>query len=90
MYWYVSSRDIFSILGNADANKALFSVLTNDCDAFRGRVDAVCGLDARGFLFGPAIALHLNVPFIPIRKKGKLPGNTKSKKFSLEYGSVSI
>uniref|UniRef100_A0A183TYE1 Adenine phosphoribosyltransferase n=1 Tax=Toxocara canis TaxID=6265 RepID=A0A183TYE1_TOXCA len=49
-------------------------------------IDAVAGLEARGFLFGPQIAITLNVPFIPIRKKGKLPGKTISQSYSKEYG----
>uniref|UniRef100_A0A9J2PW58 Adenine phosphoribosyltransferase n=2 Tax=Ascaris TaxID=6251 RepID=A0A9J2PW58_ASCLU len=49
-------------------------------------VDAIAGLEARGFLFGPQIAVALNVPFIPIRKKGKLPGKTITQSYSKEYG----
>lgn len=52
--------------------------------------DAQCvaALDARGFLFGPLIALELQLPFIPIRKRGKLPGKILSEEYSLEYGTV--
>lgn len=53
-------------------------------------VDAVAGLEARGFLFGPQIAAELNVPFIPIRKKGKLPGETVSASYIKEYGEVGL
>ncbi|VEN56118.1 unnamed protein product [Callosobruchus maculatus] len=49
-------------------------------------VECVAGLEARGFLFGPLISLELNVPFVPIRKKGKLPGNLLSVCYSKEYG----
>uniref|UniRef100_A0A914VMP0 Adenine phosphoribosyltransferase n=1 Tax=Plectus sambesii TaxID=2011161 RepID=A0A914VMP0_9BILA len=49
-------------------------------------VDAVAGLEARGFLFGPQIAAILNVPFIPIRKQGKLPGKTVRATYVKEYG----
>jgi adenine phosphoribosyltransferase len=51
--------------------------------------EAVVALDARGFLLGPLIALHFDIPFIPIRKKGKLPGQVIQVSFALEYGSVS-
>src|SRR5690606_16013163 len=52
--------------------------------------DAVVGVDSRGFLFGPMIAVKLGVPFIPIRKKGKLPGKTLSETYALEYGTATV
>lgn len=51
--------------------------------------DFVVGLDSRGFLLGPLISLELNKPFVPIRKKGKLPGKILSQSFTLEYGEVT-
>ena len=56
----------------------------------KGKVDAVCGIESRGYLFGIAIAVALEVPFILIRKKGKLPPPTISEKYDLEYGSAEI
>ena len=56
----------------------------------KGKVDAVCGIESRGYLFGIAIAVALEVPFILIRKKGKLPPPTVSEKYDLEYGSAEI
>lgn len=53
-------------------------------------IDLIVGIESRGFWFGPAIADKLNIPFIPIRKKGKLPGDTFSKIYTLEYGSATI
>lgn len=53
-------------------------------------VDAVCAVESRGFFFGPLLAQKLKVPFIPIRKKGKLPGDTISYSYDLEYGSATI
>lgn len=53
-------------------------------------IDLIVGIESRGFWFGPAIADKLNIPFIPIRKKGKLPGATFSKTYTLEYGSATI
>ena len=50
---------------------------------------SLVGLDARGFLFGPGIALNLGIGFVPIRKQGKLPGETISVKSEKEYGKVS-
>jgi len=52
--------------------------------------DAVVGLESRGFLFGMPIAYNLHKPFVPIRKKGKLPRATVSKEYDLEYGSAVI
>lgn len=52
--------------------------------------DAVVAIESRGFWFGPLIANRLQVPFIPIRKKGKLPGNTVAVDYDLEYGSATI
>lgn len=53
-------------------------------------VEIIFGLDARGFLFGPLIAQRLGISFAPIRKAGKLPGETLQASFQLEYGSVNI
>lgn len=50
----------------------------------------VVALEARGFLIGPIIALQMNIPFVPIRKKGKLPGQTHKVSYCLEYGMVNI
>jgi adenine phosphoribosyltransferase len=77
-------RDITTLLNNAEA----FSVLMNhlreryqDSD-----LDFIAGIDARGFIFGAALAQMLNVGFVPVRKKGKLPYTTVSEKYVLEYG----
>lgn len=53
-------------------------------------IDAIAGLDARGFIFGSILAYNLKLPFIPVRKKGKLPGATYSKTYNLEYGTATI
>lgn len=53
-------------------------------------VDVVVALDARGFILGGAIAHQLNVGFVPIRKKGKLPGPTLSQEYDLEYGTDTM
>jgi adenine phosphoribosyltransferase len=77
-------RDITTLLNNAEA----FSVLMNH---LRERyqesdLDFIAGIDARGFIFGAALAQMLNVGFVPVRKKGKLPYTTVSEKYVLEYG----
>ena len=60
-------------------------------DPFAGqRIDKVVGLEARGFILGGAIAHQLTVGFVPIRKKGKLPGTTISEEYKLEYGEAIV
>ena len=54
------------------------------------RIDKVVGLEARGFIMGGAIAHQLSVGFVPIRKKGKLPGKTLSQDYKLEYGEATM
>jgi adenine phosphoribosyltransferase len=54
------------------------------------RIDAVVGLEARGFILGGAIAHQLGTGFVPIRKKGKLPGRTISQDYTLEYGEAIV
>ena len=55
-----------------------------------GRVDAVAGIEARGFVFGGAAAHRLSVGFVPVRKKGKLPGETIGEDYELEYGADRV
>jgi adenine phosphoribosyltransferase len=54
------------------------------------KVDLVLGIEARGFIFGPALAYRLNAGFVPVRKPGKLPADTLTIKYDLEYGSDSL
>lgn len=69
----------------------LYEDVIADLAAFsKGKVDAVCGIESRGYLFGIAIAVALDVPFILIRKAGKLPPPVISEKYDLEYGSAVI
>ncbi|MDR2234639.1 MAG: adenine phosphoribosyltransferase [Chryseobacterium sp.] len=69
----------------------LYEDVIADLAAFsKGKVDAVCGIESRGYLFGIAIAVALEVPFILIRKAGKLPPPVISESYDLEYGSAII
>lgn len=73
------------------ANPKLYEAVIEEMAEFsRGKVDAVCGIESRGYLFGIAIAVKLGVPFLLIRKKGKLPPPFISEKYDLEYGSAEI
>lgn len=56
----------------------------------KGKIDVVCGIESRGYIFGIAIAVKLGVPFILIRKKGKLPPPFIGEKYDLEYGTAEI
>ncbi|KAG0712122.1 Adenine phosphoribosyltransferase [Chionoecetes opilio] len=80
-------RDIFSVLAEPSVFRDLTDVLTERARAARPAPDVVVGLESRGFLFGTPLALALKIPFVPVRKKGKLPGELKQVSFTLEYGS---
>ncbi len=54
------------------------------------QVDVIVGIESRGFLFGMLMAEYLNIPFVPIRKRGKLPADTFGVDYDLEYGKASI
>lgn len=72
-------------------NPQLYKDVIKDLAEFsRGKIDVVCGIESRGYLFGIAIAVALDVPFILIRKKGKLPPPFVAQKYELEYGSAEI
>lgn len=77
-------RDVTTLLGDA---KGLKTAVAAMAEPFEGeRVDAVAGIEARGFILGGAIADRLGCGFIPIRKKGKLPWKTIGQEYTLEYG----
>jgi adenine phosphoribosyltransferase len=77
-------RDVTTLLGDAQGLKA---AITQMAEPFRSQpVDAVAGIEARGFILGGAVADRLGCGFIPIRKKGKLPWKTIGQEYTLEYG----
>src|SRR5471032_1783089 len=81
-------KDITPILSDGALFRASIDVFLEHC---RGKhVDKIVGIDARGFLFGSAVAYALGVGFVPIRKKGKLPFKTASASYSLEYGDAEM
>ncbi|KAJ2787162.1 adenine phosphoribosyltransferase [Coemansia interrupta] len=79
-------RDIFPIFRHPEAVECLVNHFVDYIKALGKAVDVVVGLDARGFLFGPLIAIKLGVPFAPVRKRGKLPGQVVSVTYMKEYG----
>jgi len=77
-------KDITTLLNNPTAFKTLMNHLEERYKDYN--LDYIAGIDARGFIFGSVLADRLNIGFVPIRKKGKLPFTTISEKYSLEYG----
>ncbi len=72
-------------------NPKLYEAVIEDLVKFsKGKIDVVCGIESRGYLFGIAIAVALEVPFILIRKKGKLPPPFVGQVYDLEYGTAEI
>ncbi len=79
-------KDIMPLLQSPEAFHAAIEALALCVE----RPDAVVGIESRGFLFGAPLALHWNVPFVPARKFGKLPGATVRQVYSLEYGEDTL
>jgi adenine phosphoribosyltransferase len=77
-------KDITTLLNNSKAFKTLMNHLEERYKTYE--LEYIAGIDARGFIFGSALADRLGVGFVPVRKKGKLPYTTVSEKYSLEYG----
>lgn len=82
-------RDVTSILQDADGLKlAIDSIMEKIGDA--DQIDAIVGTESRGFIFGMPVAYNLHKPFLLVRKKGKLPCETVSREYELEYGTAVI
>lgn len=81
-------RDVTTLYSNPNAMKDVINLTKKywkDKD-----ITLIAGIEARGFITGSILADHLNLPFIPIRKKGKLPHDTISQEYGLEYGKATI
>jgi len=84
----IQFKDITPVLADARLFAGSIDLLV---DSFKpGTIDAVVGIDARGFIFAAAAALKLRAGFVPIRKKGKLPYSTFEQSYDLEYGSNTV
>jgi adenine phosphoribosyltransferase len=81
-------KDITPLLAHPSARERVVDEIT---DHFKTQqIDAVAGVEARGFIFGSLIAQKMAIPFIPIRKAGKLPYKKITEEYALEYGTASI
>src|SRR5437764_2154296 len=84
----IQFKAITPVLADARLFSGCVDLLT---DGFKpGMVDAVVGIDARGFIFAAAAAIKLKAGFVPVRKKGKLPHQTHEQEYDLEYGTATV
>ncbi|MCU1376782.1 MAG: adenine phosphoribosyltransferase [Actinomycetia bacterium] len=84
----IQFKDITPLLADAELFAAAIDLLTRNIQP--GSIDAVVGIDARGFIFASAAALKLQCGFVPVRKKGKLPYDCHEETYDLEYGSNTM
>jgi adenine phosphoribosyltransferase len=81
-------KDITPLLNNPSARRKVVETVAHYFSS--ENIQALAAVEARGFIFGSLIAQELNIPFIPVRKSGKLPYKKISEEYSLEYGTASI
>jgi adenine phosphoribosyltransferase len=84
----IQFKDITPVLADARLFSGAIDLLTEKFSP--GSIDAVVGIDARGFIFAAAAAKKLNAGFVPVRKKGKLPFTTIEQEYALEYGNATV
>jgi adenine phosphoribosyltransferase len=84
----INFKDITPILGNSLLTKQIIDAFKNELA--NKKIDAIVGVESRGFLFGVPLAMALDIPFILVRKKGKLPYKTISYSYDLEYGKAVV
>ena len=77
-------QDIFSLIEKPELLKKIINEISKTVR--KEKITKIVGIDARGFIFGSIVSNKNNIPFVPIRKKGKLPGAVYKKKYKLEYG----
>jgi adenine phosphoribosyltransferase len=81
-------KDITPILSDPELSRDVSHALSSRWDS--SKVDAIVGVESRGFIYGMQMAQLMNVPFVPVRKAGKLPYNTIRHSYELEYGSAEV
>lgn len=84
----IQYRDITTLLGNAEGLRAAIDAIASHYEDTR--VSCVVGIEARGFIFGTAVAYKMGLGFVPLRKPGKLPGDVISMPYQLEYGEDEL
>ena len=84
----INFKDITTLLLDSELSSEIVNTFV---ESLKGKkVDAIVGVESRGFLFGFLLANKMGIPFVPIRKTGKLPGETLKYKYDLEYGSAEV
>ena len=84
----ISFKDITPILSSPEASSL---VVNSFVEILKDKkIDAIVGVESRGFLFGMLLANALNVPFVPVRKAGKLPADIICEEYDLEYGTAKL
>jgi adenine phosphoribosyltransferase len=84
----IQFKDITPLLSNPDLCREAVEALALPWQ--KERIDAIAGIESRGFIFGMLLAQYLQVPFVPIRKAGKLPWTAHQETYHLEYGTATI
>ncbi len=84
----IQFKDITTLMLHPDAHRYVIDTYTSRYE--KAPLDAIVAMDARGFLFGGTLAYNLNLPLVLIRKAGKLPAQTISAEYTLEYGSATL
>ena len=84
----IDFKDITTLLLDSELSSKIIDAFIERFNV--KRIDAIVGVESRGFLFGFLLANKMNIPFVPIRKVGKLPGKTIKYKYDLEYGSSEL
>ncbi|MEC9283003.1 MAG: adenine phosphoribosyltransferase [Bdellovibrionota bacterium] len=84
----IQFKDVTSLLKDA---KAFHYSIEQFAEKYKDKnITAICGVESRGFIIGAALAFKMKLPFIPVRKKGKLPAETISVEYQLEYGTDTL
>ena len=84
----VNFRDVTTLFNDPETIRVMVEAFSLDCT--RLGVDIIAAVDARGFILGGALAYQMHKPFVPVRKKGKLPYKTISQEYALEYGTAAV
>jgi len=87
----INFRDMFSILKDATCLKYVVECMMTKIEELKwDKIDIVVGLESRGFILAPLLALRLNAGFVPVRKQGRLPGKCRQISYSLEYRDADV